>query len=426
MSKNKNIYFAYCIEKELFVFNALKDRLSEFGIDLIRVYLGDKLQLCKEEVYNALSLTQLVDQKCPIIINSYTETYDKINIARQGRNFISVSIEHGISPFKEYSHKAEHHRNQYFFASTELIANRLKNNSPNSFKCILSGYPPLLDRKSSISNIDIRLTREKYGYGSNDIIVLLAFSWDFNVKSISQIPDTHGIVIVLHPDTKMTGFEKPLNAKVFVSNNENLNEIIKISDFHIGDVSSITLECAALGFKTLMVVDHSIYHNFCDIDPNFFNDLHPSYLKISGTNKYLESPQIISFDDLNRLLTSDRFTDLKNRFDHLTRLDYGLPEILPNPDIDTYSIISTVLFSIVTTDLIQDNELDFDSFISDRLFITFIYQIVLNRDPDQIGLNHYLSYLRRRFDNPSEKIDVVKSIFFEISQSLEAKKKRIK
>lgn len=422
MSKDKCIYVAYKLDKEKYALGQLIEKIKEKGIEVKELNFSNSLLTCDLEIKNTSNIEDFISCDCPIVLNSYTETYDSLHETRGNDNFVSVSIEHGISPFKKYSYSKEHLRNKYFFASTKTIAERLQNLSNAPFTCILSGYPQLHTRKDKISSLNKSEIRSKYGFDENDTIVTIFTSWDFNPSLISQLPDKHGIVFILHPDTKVSDFTKPEFTKVLISNNDNINELISISNYHIGDVSSITLECAALKIKTLMIVDSCLYSDLlCDIDADFFKKDSQNFLKVPGTNTFLDERQVITFDQLKTCLSSKDFNLLIKKFKSFDSYDYCAPEILPNMLIDTYDSICTILQEIVSSNKGTNNtSLRKDKFISNKLFLNFIYRILLDRSPDKSGLNHYIKKIEKHFDSPHEKLNELIAIYMDIKSSPES------
>lgn len=240
---------------------------------------------------------------CPVAIFSSLLAYDFALFARGGRPFVSIGLEHGVAPFKNYTFNPRFIEYDCYISPTALWADRLARLSPmyaNKFQHV--AYPRLDDLADRIQaeNSDAHSAWRGVNPKSRDLVI---FSWGLDFSSLRQMPDRAGIVYLVHPamaaKAKDVSFQA---AQVVVSTPAAAASLLHGAHRVFGDFSSMTLEASAFNERTYMFIDRRFYTTGCDLKPEFFIRGNAGFGKIEDTPFRLPEKHVLSFDGLAKAL----------------------------------------------------------------------------------------------------------------------------
>lgn len=276
----------YCLEP---LFSELKSRFDNVKF-IDRGDFGDDVGLFSKD-------------SCPVIIGASLFAIDFANFVRSGRPYISIGIEHGVAPFKQYTIKPQFLEYDCYISPTRLWAERLAKHFPRyADKFAHHAYPRMGDLQARVS----RGTRERHPAwknapnGQKDLVL---FSWGINFEALNDLADREGVVYLVHPAmAHLVARSRLQHASIVVSTPDDAANLIATADRIFGDFSSITLEAACLRPDTFMFVDRALYISGCDLEENFFNRLHSDFGLIPLTQHRLPIDKVLDFGGLSDAL----------------------------------------------------------------------------------------------------------------------------
>lgn len=171
----------------------------------------------------------------------------------------ALGVEHGISPFKKYTYSKLFCNYDWFLAPTPIWQKRLKD--LYNFDSYLGGYPKLDTYK--------RIKKGKK--------TLVVFSWGVLQDKVKTLPKSDNIIYSHHPTAKKKyGLDKDIGRVV-------------------GDHSSLTLECAFLGYKPRLFLIPEFYKNDVNLPPNFYSDFRSEQIQLDPNRVMTNKETLIDF-----------------------------------------------------------------------------------------------------------------------------------
>lgn len=169
-------------------------------------------------------------------------------------NVIKIGLNHHAYHFKRLTNAKNYNMfNVYFMNSKSNVNEAIK----QGVETAIPGGFPKLDKAfyNSISNYDLCQLRERLGFNNDKKVVLFTSTW---VKSgmsalnkwknkLQDLAETYNILVTIHPwNSKNDKKEISETPGVYLIPDEYTLPYIMISDFCVGDTSTILCECCAL------------------------------------------------------------------------------------------------------------------------------------------------------------------------------------
>ncbi|MBC8376735.1 MAG: CDP-glycerol glycerophosphotransferase family protein [FCB group bacterium] len=241
-SQPQRLDFIYSAEKEKSALLPLYTHMKQHNSD-VRMVKIHRRSIFKSYIRNL----------APVVVASYDMTLDRVKKAGWvGR---TVYVDHGLSPVKYYAYRYEtFHDIDLLFYPGPVFKKIMEVLNPEFKQGLLGGLPKMDEfMGSKINKVDYCA---ELGLDPQKPVVLFAPTWGGkyestwginNARFLSGIPN---LVISPHPaDFKAA---KRFNA-ILPKQPGSTNDLIKIADVVISDVSSIVGEAALLGKPTIQL-----------------------------------------------------------------------------------------------------------------------------------------------------------------------------
>ena len=239
-----HIDFIWSSQKEYFSLKPLYEESKNFSLEtrLFKVH--------RSKIRNLFSKPKLADN----VVISHNEPLNRIK--KMGWNGRYIYVEHGLGAMKYYTYKYPFfHSADLLFYPGEVFKKKMEAINPQFKNGLLGGYP----RMDELYNQKIDKTNlcREYNLNPNKPIILFAPSWggkysnDSGINNIKHFKDIDNLIVVPHPaDYKIA---KRYNV-VIPNKDQNINQIIYLSDLVISDVSSVLAEACLLDKPVIQMI----------------------------------------------------------------------------------------------------------------------------------------------------------------------------
>lgn len=389
----RSIFFLATEEKEYTALFPLYAEMSELNT---RTYF---LKFFDAAVDASSVFSLFLENSFPIVVAATPSSLHYVSVLRPRWSYTAVGCEHGISPFKKYTYSPVFLDYDYYLAPTDLWLTRLQTLYPNRKTRFYQGdYPRLEELREKSKNIEISGIINyipKYILDKKEKIQLVIFTWGINEKILQSMPDKVGIIYLLHPAQKE--FLKDVsfkNACIVISNQNITPKLIGFSDIIFGDLSSLTIEAASIKKDTYLVLDGSLYTEDHDFDDGLMDRNSPRYATVPETDVRIGDEYILSLEDLRMCLEQERIDEA---FRALSLDD----RLLPPKRSDKLSLCAEKLISLAKRDDDSDKNHEEKKYQKECIaFLVDSYRLVLNRDPDHVGLEAYMRVMKETQETP--------------------------
>ncbi|WP_025886133.1 DUF4214 domain-containing protein [Asaia prunellae] len=402
MKKNSDsidlIFFA-AEEKDLMSLRPIWEEACIIKNDAQLILISKESKDCVKE------LETLITSKFPVIVcASPGRSVEMLNIIRPRWSYILIGVEHGISPFKSFTHSEAFLTYDYYFAPSLMWLERLQRLYPEEkLKFRLGDYPKAREFQSIENDTSDDIV---------DLNIVVIFSWGLRREAIITLPDMENITYLLHPSQTELNIDNFFNkAKIIKSNDIVTKEILGNANLVFGDLSSLTFEIAPHR-KTYLFIEREFYIENYDISNDIMDRNSENFGKAPASDYQIDQAFVVSKEDLIRSLENGAPPENNRPLDQETKL---LPAI--NKDNNIKSSLSIV-------DIVRENEEKLkgssiqDYRVSSITFIHDAYQKILGRAPDPGGIKHYVEFLSK---TNQPLLVAALSIMLDLAKSKEAK-----
>lgn len=254
--------------------------------------------------------------------------------------------------------------------------------------------------------------------------ILVILSWGVDPAALGRLPDQSHIDYLLHPaDWRLAAHNPFHHARLNVSGPRLTDRLIDSASIIVGDFSSLSLECLALGKRVIFMMDRALYNVGCDLDPAFFERGSDAFGLIPESVHRVATDQTVSMVSLAKLV--EDCADDPERWEARAPLA-SFPELfLPPSDQDNRASCATKILEIAhhqrgvqpptpASGRSREN-------LADLRFLLTIFHLLLRREADGPGLNHYLARLQ---DSGRPLLERLLMICHSMNESPEARSKR--
>jgi len=330
------------------------------------------------------SFQPIVDAEMPIIVASSPGSAVRwLEVLRPRWSYHFIGVEHGLSPFKKFTYSDAFLCYDDYFAPSRLWKDRLEKLYPNRrTRFHLGGYPKA---------IQFSAAHAKENNNTLDVVerksVVVVFSWGVKEEELYKFPDIDDIIFILHPsqeEFEQSKFFK--KAKIVKSTFEKTKDIINSASCVYGDISSLTFEVSRL-ITTYYVLDRRLYIDDYDVDDMYMKKTSKDYGRIPETNLWISKEFILDKEDLAEALLG-KTPKKKKPVGLCPIINYINGEGTEDQCSEGIVRIANFYDSIN----LREKKMSRDSSIVE--FIRNAYLTILNREPDLVGMQHYVSKIR--------------------------------
>lgn len=332
--------------------------------------------------------------RCPVGIFSSLAAYSVAKFIRGGRPFVAIGVEHGVAPFKFYTHDARFMEYDCYISPTRMWADRLASLYPRyASKFANVAYPRLDDLKLRMERRN-RSVHEGWNGAPAAKRDLVVFSWGVDHSALGRIADREGVVYLVHPAmSQFLDRIKLKRARVVLSTPDVAATLIAQASRIFGDFSSLTLEAACLNPKTYMFIDRTFYRSDCDLAPEFYDRGSEDFGRVTNTVFKLPEPHILTGDGLARALGGNPVDDAA------AVLSWAPAEMLPEATGDQAARAASVIAEAVAVSWPHKNRLGIMSpNLAALKAVDGAYREVLGRKPDY---PHALQHAQEWINDPA-------------------------
>lgn len=335
----------------------------------------------------------LVAASCPLVVSASLNSLDYVELVRGDDDFISLGLEHGIAPFKDYTASARLLRHDVYLAPTDLWGERLvARGKPAEGKVVVAGYPRLEVLRAL--RAEAERARKARPRRADRVVVVL--SWGVDPDALAAMPRHERITYLLHPASgKSLKAVLDERSDMVLSSPEIAAGLLAEAALVLGDFSSMTLEACALGIPTAVFIAREMYRSNCDLLPPFFVRGGPGYGRVVHTDVSLPFESILDADGLKRVLaaTAGGRAPLKAIKDEGTVLlgDTIPSALLPPKGDPVAAVLDAAALTVRRLAVERPVKAPVRSRIGLIRFVAGVYSQVLGRRADMAGLRNYVN-----------------------------------
>lgn len=332
-------------------------------------------------------LERIIAARFPLIVAASPASVDRILRSLRPRwSFWLIGVEHGISPFKEFTYSSAFLIYDDYFAPSRLWLDRLQKIYPSAkTRFHLGDYP----KANSFSQIEKRYIDLEKNDQIKDSNVLVILSWGLREDAFFSLPDQENITYLLHPGQAEFQESIPfIRASVLWSKGELATKLVGEADVVFGDLSSLTFE-VALARSTYLFMSNDLYIDNYDIDPNILDPQSALFGCVPGTDYSVDRQFILSLDELKRALCIGELKDkLPLSFE---------PVLMPHLQQSDRQMTVEGIINLAKISETLHEKLGAAPFEARLVrFVRASYRAILGREPDAHGLQEYIALAKSR------------------------------